>query len=87
LLAVVDGVGLQVVADVVHDEVCGNVAQLPAPTVSGQSVTKINSGKGLANYKNKVKEGLDALLVEIWADFVHPSSHPSCNMRSKPHTM
>ena len=53
LFAVVDGVGLQVVADVVHDEVCGNVAQLPAPTVSAQSVTKINSGKGLANYKIK----------------------------------
>jgi hypothetical protein len=41
LLAVVHGVGLQVVADVIHDEVRGNVAQLPAPTVSAHSVTKI----------------------------------------------
>ncbi len=60
VLAVVHGAGLQVVADVIHDEVRGNVAQPPAPTVSAQSLQKYSEGR---------------VRRTMWADFVHASSH------------
>ena len=72
LLAVVHGIGLQVVANVGHDEKGGDVAQLRAPAVL---FLQVPAGMKLeAKVLQREGEGKGAAR----ANLVHPSAHPAC---------
>ncbi len=79
LFTVVDGVGLQVIADIAHDEKCGNCAQFLAPSVLLIQVPGRRMVGEAGAGARKARGECERKTNNSRANFVHPSAHPTFN--------